>query len=87
MSTQSYQVNDQVSSPQAKGTNGLAIVSLVIGILWMGGIGAILALILGIVSLNQISRSGQSGKGLAIAGIVLGSVGIITLIVLGLTYA
>jgi hypothetical protein len=60
------------------GTNGLAIASLVLGILWFGGLGAILALIFGLVSRGQIARSRhQSGNGLATAGIVLGIVGTI----------
>jgi hypothetical protein len=52
-------------------TSGLAIASLVLGILGMCGITALLGLILGIVSLVKINRSGGrlSGQGLAIAGI------------------
>lgn len=73
-------------SAPARGFNKLAIVSLVVGILWVGGLGAILALILGIVGLKQIKRSGQRGKGLAIAGIVLGCLGVLTLIVVSVTF-
>ncbi len=36
-----------------------------------------LALILGIIALSQIKKSGASGRGLAIAGIVLGVLGIL----------
>ena len=52
-------------------TSGLAITSLVMGILGMCGITALVGLILGIVSLVKINRSGGrlSGQGLAIAGI------------------
>jgi prepilin-type processing-associated H-X9-DG protein len=63
-------------------TSGLAIASLVLGILGITCllpiIGAILALILGIVALNQINKSGGSvkGQGKAITGIVLGGVGL-----------
>ncbi|MBA2566559.1 MAG: DUF4190 domain-containing protein [Thermoleophilaceae bacterium] len=58
--------------------NGLAIASLVLGILWVYWIGSILALIFGMVGKSQIDNSGgaQSGRGMAIAGIVLGWVGI-----------
>jgi hypothetical protein len=57
-------------------TNGLAIASLVLGLLWLWGIGSILAIIFGVVAKNQIDQSGgmQQGRGLAIAGIVLGIV-------------
>ena len=42
------------------------------------GLGSLLALIFGIIGKNQIDRSGgyQSGRGMAIAGIVLGIVGL-----------
>ena len=69
-------------------TNGMAIASMVLGILWIYWIGSILALIFGYVAKGQIDRSGglESGRGMAIAGIVLGWVGVgilILLIVLG----
>ena len=57
-------------------TNGLAIASLVLGILWLDWIGSILALIFGYVALGQIKRRGQGGRGLAIAGIVFGWIGV-----------
>jgi hypothetical protein len=52
-------------------TSGMAIASLVLGILGMCGITALMGLVLGIVSLVKINRSGRrlSGQGLAIAGI------------------
>jgi hypothetical protein len=58
--------------------NGLAIASLALGILWLFWIGSVLALIFGYIAKSQIDRAGgrQSGRGLAIAGIVLGWVGI-----------
>jgi uncharacterized membrane protein len=60
-------------------TNGLAVASLVLGIVWLAGLGSLLALIFGIVSKRQIRDSGgrQSGSGMATAGIVLGIVGIV----------
>ena len=57
-------------------TNGLAIASMVLGILWLSGLGAVLALIFGYISLRQIQERGESGRGMAIAGIVLGWVGV-----------
>jgi hypothetical protein len=63
-------------------TNGMAVASLVLGILWIFWIGSILAVIFGYVGKGQIDRSGgaQGGRGLAIAGIVLGWVGVGTLV-------
>lgn len=68
------------------GANHMALASLVLGILWLWGIGALLALILGIVARNQIhdSDGGQSGERLAVAGIVLGVVGLVGAAVLTL---
>lgn len=62
-------------------TNGLAIASLVFGILWVYWIGSILALILGYVAKRQIDREPASftGRGFAVAGIILGWVGAATL--------
>jgi hypothetical protein len=66
----------------AQATNGLAIASLVLGILWFCGVGAILALVFGYIAKGQIDRSEgrQSGRGMAIAGIVLGWIGIAGLV-------
>ena len=58
--------------PQQPGTNGFAIASLVLGILWLEWVGSILAIIFGFIARAQIKRTGQGGDGLAIAGIVLG---------------
>ena len=64
--------------PIPKPTNGLAVASMVLGIVWIYWIGSILALIFGYVAKGQIDRSEgrQAGRGMAIAGIVLGWVGI-----------
>jgi hypothetical protein len=61
---------------------------MVLGILWLYWIGSILALIFGYVARSQIRRSQglQGGDGMAIAGIVLGWIGVgilILLIVIG----
>lgn len=81
------------AAPYAPGTptpttNGLAVASMVLGITGpvVCGIGAILALIFGLVALSQIKAApGSKGRGMAIAGIVLGSfwiaVGLLILIV------
>ena len=62
--------------PATRGTNGMAIASMVLGILWLWWLGSILALIFGYVAKRQIADRGDSGGGLATAGIVLGWVGI-----------
>lgn len=69
---------------QSRGTNGFSVASLVLGILWLYWIGSVLALIFGYVAKGQIDRSGgtQGGRGMAIAGIVLGWVGVGVLLLL-----
>lgn len=72
------------SQPIVPRTSGLAIASLVLGILGLCGIGSLLATIFGAVSLNQISQSNGAltGKGMAIAGLVLGILGLSSLVLL-----
>lgn len=57
-------------------TNGLAIASMVLGIVWIYWIGSILALIFGYAARRQIRERGEGGEGMAMAGIVLGWVGV-----------
>lgn len=66
-------------------TNGMAVASMVLGIIWIYWIGSILALIFGYVARSQIRRTGEGGDGMAVAGIVLGwvGVGIFSFIVFG----
>src|SRR4051794_2567086 len=61
---------------QPQRTNGLAIASMVLGILWLYWIGSVLALVFGYIAKNQIRQRGESGGGMATAGIVLGWVGV-----------
>ena len=62
-------------------TSGLAVASMVVGILWIYWIGSIVALVLGYMALREIRQNpeGIEGKGMAIAGIVLGWIGMATL--------
>jgi hypothetical protein len=63
------------SSPR---TSLLAFASLVLGLLWLCGIGSAAAIVLGALALRQLATSSgtQSGKSLAIAGLILGVVGL-----------
>jgi len=70
--------------PQKPGTNGFAIASLIFGII--GGI--LLGFIFGFIALSQTKRTGQNGRGLALAGVILSSmwtVGIVLAIILAVT--
>ncbi|MFD1055123.1 DUF4190 domain-containing protein [Terrabacter terrigena] len=54
------------------GTNGLAIAALCCGLVGIFPIAAVVAIVLGIVALNQLSDRIQRGRAMAVAGIVLG---------------
>jgi len=56
--------------------SGMSVASLVLGILWICGIGSILAIVFGAVAIYQIrlARGRLTGTGLAVAGLVLGIV-------------
>ena len=56
-----------VPPPAQTGTNGFAIAALVLGLIAAFPLG----IIFGIIALRQIKRTGQHGKGLAIAGLIL----------------
>lgn len=63
---------------QTGGTNGLAIASLITSIAaivtcYLGIILGIVGVILGVIALNQLKTRQQDGKGIAIAGIILGA--------------
>ncbi len=68
----------------ASRTNGFAIASLVLGLVWMWWLGSLAAIACGHVALRQIARSGgsQSGRGLAIAGLALGYIGAVVLAII-----
>jgi hypothetical protein len=69
---------------QQRTTNGLAITAMVLGILWIWWLGSILALVFGYMARKQIRENNQNGDGMAIAGIVLGWIGLGTLVIVAL---
>ncbi len=72
-------------APQRKpGTNGFAIASLIFGIIG----GALLGFIFGFIALSQTKRTGQGGRGLAIAGLILSAmwtIGLVLAVILVIT--
>jgi len=68
-----------VSSSVPQKTNGIAIAALISSFFV-----SVLGIILGFVALNQIKTSGEQGRGLALAGIIIGfvAVGITILIII-----
>lgn len=67
-------------------TNTLSILALVFGVL-----GSVLGIVFGHVALSQIKRTGEAGRGLAIAGLVVGylqlGIGVLILIIAGILAA
>lgn len=82
-----------MTKAQKKKTLGLAITSLVFGCLFfipfLGFLFSLAAIVLGIVALVSISKSKKTikGQGLAISGIVLGSIGVIVIPIIAITTA
>jgi Domain of unknown function (DUF4190) len=71
--------------PQRTGMNGMAVASLVCSLFgWLCFVGPLFGLIFGFVALNQIRQTGQRGRGLALAGIVVGGILVVLTIVVGL---
>jgi hypothetical protein len=65
--------------------SGLAVASLVLGVLWIFWIGSMLAVVFGHSAMHEIRRADPgrraSGTGLALTGVILGWVGLAWLVV------
>jgi hypothetical protein len=75
-----YRPDDPYRPGHPQGTNGQAIGALIAGIvgvpLCFCGIPSIIAIALGILAMNETKRTGQDGHGMALAGVILGGVGL-----------
>jgi hypothetical protein len=60
-------------------TSGFAVASFVLGVVWLCGLGSLMATIFGAVALLRISRSNgtTTGRGMALAGFILGILGLV----------
>ena len=67
-----------LAPPQLAKTNSLAITSLICGIaqFMFGPLATIPAVVCGHVARNQIRRTGEQGAGMALAGLILGWIGV-----------
>lgn len=66
--------------PQQK-TNTLAVVSMIasiVGFIWiLPVIGSIAGVVMGHISLSQIKRTNEKGRGMALAGLIVGYAGLV----------
>ena len=72
----------------ARRMNRTAVASLVSSVVTLFGIGSIVGIVLGVYALNGIVVTGERGRGLATAGILVGAVTLLlsmTAIVMGLS--
>jgi hypothetical protein len=58
--------------PATQRVSKMAIWSLVLSILWLGGLGSVAGILLGVSARRRIAGTGERGAGLALAGIVVG---------------
>jgi hypothetical protein len=61
-------------------TDGFAVASLLLGLVGITIIGAVLSIIFGIMALRRIRRTGQRGRGMAIAGLAFSVIWLLLLI-------
>jgi hypothetical protein len=72
------QYGQQPAYPPSRSTNGLAIASLILGILGV----ILLSVIFGIIALNQTKGGKQAGRGMAIAGLVISGAWVLLAVIL-----
>ncbi len=61
--------------PPSPRTNGMAVGALVTslaGVIFTAGMGSFVGAILGHIALGQIKRTGEQGRGMALAGVIIG---------------
>lgn len=85
-------VDEESRMPVPAKTNTLAVVSLFASIAGLlTGVGFIIGIICGHIALSQIKKTGEQGHGSALAGTIIGYVGValglIILLVFGATFA
>jgi hypothetical protein len=73
--------------PVARPTSGLAVAALVLGIVWLWGIGSVLAVIFGHIALSETKDGRKGGQGMAIAGLVLGWIGVASFLIIVIALA
>jgi len=57
--------------------SGAAIAAFVFSLLWMGGLGSLAAVVFATVSMRKTRAHDQAGRGLAVAALIIGILGLI----------
>jgi hypothetical protein len=73
--------NANAGREEAADTSGLAIASLFLGIIWLFGLGSVLAIVLGYLGMREVreSEGRLGGWSIALAGVIVGIVGLASL--------
>jgi hypothetical protein len=64
----------QSAPPVTRRTNPMAIWSLILAIITLGGLGSIAGIIMGLAARRRVVLTGERGAGVAAAGIVIGMI-------------
>lgn len=62
--------------------DGLAIASLVLSLVWLWGLGSLLAVIFGAISRTEARKAGRQPSALATAGLILGIIGLVAAVII-----
>lgn len=68
-------------TPQKRPMSGLAVAGFVCSLLWGFGVLSVVGLALSIAALTDTKKGRSSGRGLAVAGVILGLIGVVNLAV------
>jgi hypothetical protein len=66
-----------MAPPEHRQFSGTAITGFVLSLLWLGGIGSLAAVIVCGIAMKRTKTRGQNGRGLAVAGLILGVLGLL----------
>ena len=69
-------MNSTATLPRRR-TDAVALGALVLSVLWVFGLGSLAGVVLGIVSVQRSRRDGTPASWLAIAAIVIGTLGLV----------